>query len=410
MGYLRLNSGSPANLNSGIFSCWVFIPSSVRTALMARDPTSTTSDSLTLVMNQCIPFITFGSQQTSIEYDYDTSDGACDDGAGGSQVVGRSFVSGNYPVPVQQSFIGVQFINGSSYDPVLAVHIQGANGAHCTGWQTSSGPGVVCEYFPGGSLKYYGAAHTDESYVGNLPQYAFIGNTLPTLRNRVPSGTPALALDQWQQVTVSWSLRPESGASDFSPNGMASNGAGGTSLLYCAVNDVNKSGYDLPAAWPGLDDDSGYAPNACLSSIIYAVADTVAQHTSDPDHSSDYHPFATLAWGNIRSSPIWIPGPPTIAIDDDRGTSLSPNLGIIMADLQLFAGIAIDTSVTDNRRLFITDEGKPAALSVASTALGRQPIIALKGTTNWQQGKNKGSGGNLTPFGTINEYGTSPGL
>jgi hypothetical protein len=76
------------------------------------------------------------------------------------------------------------------------------------------------------------------------------------------------------------------------------------------------------------------------------------------------------------------------------------NTGIEMAELQIWAGRTLDTSVVANRRLFIDFENKesgtgpkvPVSPGVAARMLG-EPDILLHGNSNWQKGKNTGSTG-----------------
>jgi hypothetical protein len=78
-------------------------------------------------------------------------------------------------------------------------------------------------------------------------------------------------------------------------------------------------------------------------------------------------------------------------------------MGCEMAELQIWSGKTLDTSIVSNRRLFITANGKPENMKKAEAALGR-PDIQLHGSSNWKAGKNTGrfgktSDGDVIPSG-----------
>lgn len=71
---------------------------------------------------------------------------------------------------------------------------------------------------------------------------------------------------------------------------------------------------------------------------------------------------------------------------------LENNTGIEMAELQIWAGVTLDTSDLNLRRLFIDENGEPADPSKAEEVLGR-PDILLHGSDDWQEGRNTGTSG-----------------
>jgi len=85
----------------------------------------------------------------------------------------------------------------------------------------------------------------------------------------------------------------------------------------------------------------------------------------------------------VAAHPIGIPA---------STSHLENNTGIQMAELQIWAGVTLDTSDTQLRRLFIDENKKPAPPSKAEKVLGR-PDILLHGNNNWQEGKNTGTSG-----------------
>jgi hypothetical protein len=91
-----------------------------------------------------------------------------------------------------------------------------------------------------------------------------------------------------------------------------------------------------------------------------------------------------------------------------------------MAELQFFAGVALDTGKESNRRIFITKDGKPVYADQKADAnhpnsgsierLGKEPEIYLHKTKNWKTGKNLGTAGDLTPTGKIDRFKPEPSL
>ena len=98
-----------------------------------------------------------------------------------------------------------------------------------------------------------------------------------------------------------------------------------------------------------------------------------------------------------------------------------------MAELQIFSGVTLDTSIEANRRAFVgyDEEGssrlKPVDPKQAEDLLGKKPDILLHGSTKWQQGKNTGSlgidtvgeeipSGQFTPTGEIKKYTPDPSI
>jgi hypothetical protein len=81
----------------------------------------------------------------------------------------------------------------------------------------------------------------------------------------------------------------------------------------------------------------------------------------------------------------------------------------------MFIDSTLDTSVTGNRRIFITDKGKPASMGLAADFFGKEPEVKLHGSTNWKKGRNTGSLANDPPdpgvfVGDIKTYRPNPNL
>lgn len=77
-----------------------------------------------------------------------------------------------------------------------------------------------------------------------------------------------------------------------------------------------------------------------------------------------------------------------------------------MADFLMWTGVSLNTSVTDNRRLFIDADGRPVNPSTAIATLGT-PVYDLRGPVS-NIGTNGGSAGNLTKTGTVTNFMPGP--
>ena len=74
-----------------------------------------------------------------------------------------------------------------------------------------------------------------------------------------------------------------------------------------------------------------------------------------------------------------------------------------MAELQIFTGMTLDTSVERNRRAFVDISGVPVKPEDTETQLGRRPDILLHKTDNWKAGKNTGLLGVIRHEGEADE-------
>jgi hypothetical protein len=219
--------------------------------------------------------------------------------------------------------------------------------------------------------------------------------------------SPEVKVDEWNHVLISWEL------------------VGGTgNKMWCAINDENKDGNDLPA----MCDVSTMGPN---------------EHASyTPYHWSDEGPVSvTFGANSVPSDPVQTPGPLSAnrATDAVGGTiPIQPIKNVELADLQIFTGVTLDTSSVANRRAFVDANGlpvPPAGTAVAvepgappSTVvggsielLGKKPEIVLRGSGNWIGGRNTGTigmdskgtvipPGQFVPTGRIIRYVPDPQL
>ncbi len=292
-------------MNKATISVWFRVPSATAAIVQARDPYPLATNG-TFVMDHVIPILMFGSQQTSVEYDFFTGEiGTCHGDGDSTLTIEGHYVTGNHAVNVQPSCIGVQCYPAQS--PTLYVHIQSANGAVCANTEENGGPGFTCGTGP---IASGSADISDASYVDNLPQYAYLGNSNAALSKNGNANQPTITLDVWHHLLISWDLQTEA-ASGVKPS-PAQDGISTYSKMYCALDDVNLSGSNLPATWVGVDSGSFGDANAVVSSITYYVAKQFPSNDIGATSSS-------LEWGTIPSSPLSIPGPTSLQTSDDRG-------------------------------------------------------------------------------------------
>lgn len=100
--------------------------------------------------------------------------------------------------------------------------------------------------------------------------------------------------------------------------------------------------------------------------------------------------------------------PTTISFSNIISAIVLPasNVPLEFADLQIYPGVDLDLTVTANRRLFISDTGKPVDPAIAVAALG-PPAILFSGNAS-TFATNQGTGGAFTTTGVITNAATSP--
>lgn len=388
------------SMNKVVISVWFRVPSKSAEAA----PSGEFWDYQ--VFNGVIPVITWGAQQTTpvthVEM-YDT--GKIDESAGAIML---ERISGSHKAPLQPSCIGVYVPFAGSVDkPSLHVHIQTnvqATGTGLAQIRTDfTGDFVGTDVHTGkpvySNIKYITTDVSD--IITEEPEY--LGNI-----DLSGAGYPKVELDEWNHLLISWELI-----------------GGYTNKMWCAINDVNKNGFDLPAM---NEVTFGMGPN---------------DHTSHTLNIYQAHEGASVDVsfgidGVVPSDPLQTPGPPSVsrASNDAGGTTvIAPIAMVELAELQIFGGITLDTSVTANRRAFIDFERdelgvpikdedgkmtlKPVDPEEAEGLLGKKPEILLHGSGNWQEGNNTGSlgvdtegesipSGQFKPTGTINVYKPDP--
>jgi len=222
-----------------------------------------------------------------------------------------------------------------------------------------------------------------------------------------------VAADHWHHLLLSFDIRKINtrGASFNSPAIPTEDGTSEYSLLWYALDDVNYDGYENLQPYYASDGGPGPHPNA----ILTRNAERTAGHQTQPanfwnaavqsaSYSYDPSPIAT--------NPVGIPASNEFVERIHK---------VEMAELQIFTGTTLDTSVTANRRAFVDVDGKPVPPSQAQEFIGKRPEVLLHRTSNWKLGRNTGAlgqtpegeiiaAGQFTRQGVVNAYKPDPSL
>jgi hypothetical protein len=268
-----------------------------------------------------------------------------------------------------------------------------------------------------------GAAYTqivDTSYaLAAQPEFFLVQSTIRITANH------------WHHVLLSFDLDnpcethgPAFGVLDAT----TADGTNSYCRFWYAIDDVNYDGVTNDMG-PFFVTHSG-DPNAILTQSSYAVADSVTSY-----------PY------NCGVAPATCAVPPSVipAHGAELGIPASPSYvdriyPVEMAELQVFTGVTLDTSIVANRRAFITAAGTPAdplkkpnptppppgppPIKGPQELLGKEADLLLHGSGNWINGKNTGKviklndigkptavpAEQLVPTGSIVSYSPDPSL
>lgn len=183
----------------------------------------------------------------------------------------------------------------------------------------------------------------------------------------------------WHHVLISFDLSGGCSSSYSDPNLSIDS----TCPFFWAVDDVNyNSNYlwpNTPVAIGGTDVPNGIFSDRCI------------QNTGS----------FSFAAGNLPASGNGI-GLPSISSNSSKIYLVE------MARLAFFTGVTTDTSVEDNRRAFVTSDGRPADPALARTLLDTAPILEFKTNTNFIAGHNTGTGDEFVPTGSITDFSPGP--
>lgn len=373
MGYLTRSND--LNLLKAVISVWFRIPAATAAAA-AADYSANHAIETPILGLGLVPLLMLGAPTTGTVPGLYSPVLIAADQPGGP-IIGLDVDGTTASVPLSPSFIGVSYEGDTS--GTLAVRIQTADNA------TASGILTLVTAYDLGSNTY---TFADGSYTQvTLPE--FFGNSSAT-NSLSGAGRPSVSNDRWHHLLLSWDL---SGGSAVSGDGLTIDAATSAySLMYCALDDVNRNAdNDLPGFY--VDQGNGFNPNAMLSNTAFANA-------TASDTGSGL-PTVNLTVSDVPASPISIPSP----ISYSGAGKL-----IQTAELQIFTGVTLDTSVEVNRRAFVTADGRPEKdYTIADSLLGKSPEVRLEGGSNFKRGRNTGTSGNFPKTGTINSY-ASPSL
>jgi hypothetical protein len=366
-----------------------------------------------------VPLLMFGSQQSGLVYDWEGGvigyiPSFLPDGTPAPVPIYGTYIVGSHTEALPVSAIGVRFYDGTA-EGSLDINIQTANlatGANLAvetpsaTWEPGWNPDN-----PDDQINYH---YVDASYTETTPQEN-LGNSFYEFfsdeKRRIP-----IKVDEWHHILISWDLHGSNSVHGQTGGASTAAGTDAYSLLWCAIDDENKDKYQLPARWIGgwgygSEEVLDVNPNAMLSDTCYKYAG----HDGPVSRLFSAPPEVSVSFSELPSNPIIVPGGPGIA-DNDL---------VEMAELQIFSGVALDTSIVKNRRAFIDFERnaagdpvedsdghstlKPVDPAKSEELIGTKPVILLHGTENWKTGSNTGSmekipEGQFTPTGEINSY------
>jgi hypothetical protein len=481
VSYLTLPDGIPS-FSRAVFSLWFRVPqASIDAAIAGYDP-----DAGPQPFAGIIPILTFGQAVKQKRYTYETgpvldthtvhrlqwfNHPTCAWVEYASNLVTDQPAIWHFTGvedDIESSFIGVDCTSGT---PVLSVNAQMPDNATLDGsWPYPIAISADAYYgydtpFIGGEPPCANPPAVDVD--GNLVPFTdwtqtttyasggpvVLGNAPERFRNQYaggPSGgpatpTPVITADTWhhllwsldltEYVDVRGVLMP-SGASPPPPPGSVYNAC----RMWIALDDVNLTGADLSYYWP-----EGYTdPNAILTPSAYETLHTVEYYDNYNDGPIDngegnyiYHVGLGLNAASCTYYPSLVPAHDLklgIPATDDYTARIQH---VMLAELQMFTGIHLETGITANRRAFISADGKPVNPHKLATPedpqqgsialLGKTPDVLLHGTGDWKTGTNTGPDyvpnpgppppetipdpvHKLTPTGKIDGYTPNPAL
>ena len=244
------------------------------------------------------------------------------------------------------------------------------------------------------------------------------GDTSADVANQMYNGKE-VSLDHWHHLLLSFDFSggittrgtlTTVGATLPSQGARVLAGAINSASIWIAFDDENLTGEELSVYSPGgnrLLSVNGYWVAA---DVLYAGSSTstdcFGNLVTDTTVQSEGAPFYALGASTISFVNLGLPS---------NGIYFDAIRRVEMGELQMFSDISFDTKEEENRRAFITDEGKPETLKQTQEFIGKKPEILLHGSRNWQDAKNTG---NLaadppekgTHVGLIDTYKPNPSL
>jgi hypothetical protein len=254
-------------------------------------------------------------------------------------------------------------------------------------------------------------------------------NATGTISN---SGVQVTA-DEWHHVLVSVDLtnliETHGTSSNLEVIGPLSSYVDSTVKLYLAVDDVNKTEWDLSSEW--VYPDGG--PN----DVITGEAENVAGALRTYDRIYTNGDSEDVPVGGIPSYSLDASIPSGVIGLPATSKYVSQVLHCEMAEFQMWINVSMDTGIEANRRAFIDykrdsmgepipdKNGQltlvPVDPAKAASLIGRRPDVELHKSSNWIKGNNTGtigagpdgkpiSAGQFTPTGVIKKYKPDPSI
>lgn len=386
----------PPDLRKGVISIFANLSDAAVVTKRAEGESGIFND-FSGIMQGIIPLATWGPQQTTTIYQFGTDTVNIETFPGVFVDVDYPVVDSSSSAESQPSFIGVFVGTTSNPELTLVVHIQTQTGPSCV-HTISTGTGA---HWDSGTSTVV-IDNEDSSYVDEAMQDYFgnSGIAANSQTDRAPFGRPTIGAGTEANfhVLVSWDLTNGAASHGVGPDAEdeigTSAGADTVSKMWCAIDGVNKNGYDLPATWAHDDTGSGN-PNEILSFITGSVSGNYGADTGVPSAT------LTLTETSIPFYPVAFPSEASLM---RVGTPFVPNSLVREARIQFFAGVSIDTSIEENVTAFRLSSGEPAPVATARDLLSKVPIVEFVTATAMINGTNSGSAGNLTKAGTVTAY------
>jgi hypothetical protein len=346
-------------------SIWFRVPAASIAAAEAKWSTANNFDR----WRGLIPLFTWGAQTTGTETGVNAVLLGTESGIG--DIYGEELGS-TTDFDQGPGYIGIRC--NPSADPVLDAYIPVGAPASCTAVRYIA-TGYIRDPTPGSNEYEYtftDISSTEEDYDD------WFGGESETI----------IAADTIYHLLISWDLTGGSASTGVVGGADPEYGITASSLMYAALNDTNLLSADLPMIWPG----GSAGVNTHVTRQAYQRAGL--------DENPIGLPAVTTTVSGIPTNPFSVPAPATISLISGSDT---PVLKVQVADLQVFTGIALDTSVVENRRAFITSGGRPASPALAAALMDKQPEIRFQTVNDWQVGNNRGTDGDFAATGTITE-------
>ena len=424
MSYLSSDVGLP-NFTKAVISLWFRVPQTTVDDCISREMER--PDPSVMIGKSSIPLLTFGgltegfNSSTGPSYTSGSSTlhtGHFDYGGGwvedyptvtemntGSYSTLSEFVD-----PILLSPSGI-FVVCSSYNPpCISVNLQSPNKANRTGYYFELENGTSSEDVYRTTFAFGGGGGPPPDFI-KRKNWVRIGEDVT---NYALSGSPEIffgssnipiAPDVWHHLLLSFDI-----------SGSIGNGVSDC-RMWMALDDVNYTRWGLPA----LTDDN-HGPNTIFAQGgMYpdGAADPVPVYTSGwylVGQTASDPPIPTYEWIDTTVEGAFTPKTYRFTSDPLIGSPLGVPAGgefsnavrqVQMAELQIFTGVTLDTSVEKNRRAFINAKGQPVdeAYGVAKCRgiygpktpnvtpsapiklLGRRPDVAIvRSARNWMSG------------------------